>query len=94
MTEEKLEREENERDALDAVGGHECPSGISVEVVVSAVVTAVAVVNIKTLTMQSIAHKFATGWFVVKMCSVETQWTSVAGHLDSTFCSQTREITG
>ena len=29
--EEKLEREEN--DALDAVGDHECPSGISVEVV-------------------------------------------------------------
>ena len=56
MTEEKLEREENERDALDAVGGHECPSGISVEVVVSAVVAAVAVVDIKTLTIQSIAQ--------------------------------------
>jgi hypothetical protein len=66
MTEEKLERKENERDALDTVGDHECPSGISAEVV-SAVVAAVAVVNIKTLTMQSIAHKFATGWFVGKM---------------------------
>ena len=39
--EEKLEREENEHDALDAVGDHECPSVISVEVV-SAVVAAVA----------------------------------------------------
>ena len=50
VTEEgKLVREENERDALDAVDDHECPPGISVEVV--SVIVTVVVVNIKTLTM-------------------------------------------
>ena len=50
--EQKPEREQNERDVLDAVGDYKCPTGMSAEDVP-------AVVTIKTLTGRLIAHKFS-----------------------------------
>ena len=42
VEEEELQREQNERDALDAGGDYECPPGMSVEVVS-------VIVHVKTL---------------------------------------------
>ena len=53
--EQMLEREQNERDVLDALGEYEYDTGMSVEDVS-------AIVNIKTLKERLIAHKFNTGW--------------------------------
>ena len=49
-----LEREQNVRDVLEALGDYKCDAGMSVENVS-------AVVNIKTLMGRFIAHKFFTG---------------------------------
>ncbi len=54
---ERLEREQNERDVLEALGDYKCDAGMSVENVP-------AVVNIKTLKGLLLAHKFSTGWSV------------------------------
>ena len=55
--EQTLEREQNERDVLEALGEYNCDAGMSVENVP-------AVVNIKPLNGRLIAHKFSTGWAV------------------------------
>ena len=55
--EQMLERQQNELDVLEALGEHKCDTGMSVENVP-------AVVNIKTLKVRFIAHKFSTGWAV------------------------------
>ena len=55
--EHSLEREQNERDVLEALGEYKCDAGMSVENVP-------AVVNIKTLKGRFIAHKFSTGWAI------------------------------
>jgi hypothetical protein len=55
--EQRLEREQNERDVLEALGDYKCDAGISVENVP-------AVANIKRLKGRFIAHKFSTGWAV------------------------------
>ncbi len=52
--EEMLEREQNERDVLDALGEYEYDAGMSVEDVSE-------IVNIKTLKGRLIGHKFKTG---------------------------------
>ena len=57
----KLEREQNERDVLEALGEY---NGMSVENVP-------AVVHIKTLKVLFIAHKFSTGLAVGVVKSVE-----------------------
>jgi hypothetical protein len=54
---QRLEREQNERDVLEALCDYKCDTGISVENVP-------AVVNITTLKERFIAHKFSTGWAV------------------------------
>jgi len=59
-----LERNQNERDVLDALGEYKCDAGMSVEDVPS-------IVNIKTLKGRLIAHKFNTGWTVGVVKSVE-----------------------
>ena len=51
-----LEREQNERDALEELGEYKCDAGMSVEDVP-------AIVNIKILKGRLIAHKFNTGWW-------------------------------
>ena len=51
-----LEREQNERDVLEALGDYKCDAGMPVENVP-------AVVQI-TLKRRFIAHKFSTGWAV------------------------------
>ena len=51
--EQTLEREQNERDVLEALGEYKCDARMSVENVP-------AVVNIKTLKGRFIAHKFST----------------------------------
>ena len=55
--EQTLGREQHVRDLLEALGEHKCDTGMSVENVP-------AVVNIKTLKVRFIAHKFTTGWAV------------------------------
>ncbi len=55
--EEMLEREQNERDVLDALGEYKCDAGMSVEDVP-------AIVNIKTLKGRLIALKFNPGWTI------------------------------
>jgi hypothetical protein len=52
--EQTLEREQNEWDVLEALGGYTCDAGMSVDNVT-------AVVNIKTLKGRVIAQKFSTG---------------------------------
>ena len=52
--EQRLEKEQNERDFLEALGDYRCDAVMSVENVP-------AVVNIKTLKGRFIAHKFSTG---------------------------------
>ena len=66
-----LEREQNERDVLEALGEYKCDAGMSVENVA-------AVVNIKTLKRRFIAQKFSTGLAVGVVKSVEKK-KSVAG---------------
>ena len=61
--EQRLEREQNERYVLEAMGV--CAAGMSVENVP-------AVVNIRTLTGRFIAHKLSTGWAVGVVKSVES----------------------
>jgi hypothetical protein len=53
--EQTLEREQNERDVLEALGEYTCHTTMSVE-------NATAVVNRKTLKGLFIAHKFSAGW--------------------------------
>ena len=48
-------REQNDRDVLEALGEYKCDAGMSVEDVP-------AIVSIKTLKGRLIAHKFNTGW--------------------------------
>ena len=55
--EQTLEREQNQRDVVEALGEYKCDPGMSVENVP-------AVVNIKTLNGRWIAHKFSTWWVV------------------------------
>ncbi len=55
--EQRLEREQNERDVLEALGDYKCDAGMSVENVP-------AVAKIKRLKGRFIAHKFFTGWAV------------------------------
>jgi hypothetical protein len=55
--EHSLEREQNERDVLEALGEYKCDAGMSVENVT-------AVVNKKRLQGQFAAHKFSTAWAV------------------------------
>ncbi len=62
--EQMLEKKQNERDVLEAMGEYKCDAGMSVEDVP-------AVVNIKTLKGRLIAHKFNTGWAVGVMKSVK-----------------------
>ena len=62
--EQLLEREQNERDVLDALGEYKCDPGMSVEDVP-------AIVNIKTLNGRLIAHNFNTGWAAGVVRSVE-----------------------
>ncbi len=50
-----LEREQNERDVLEALGECKCDYGMFVEDVT-------VIVNIKRLKGRLIAHKFNTGW--------------------------------
>ena len=50
-----LEREQNERDVLEALGDYNCDDGMSVENVP-------AVANINTLKGRFIAHKFSSVW--------------------------------
>ncbi len=50
-----LEREQNVRDVLEALGDYKCDAGMSVENVR-------AVANIKRLKGRFIANKFSTGW--------------------------------
>ena len=57
--EQRLEREQNACDVLEALSDYKCDAGMSVENVP-------AVVDIKTLKRRFIAHKFSTGWAVVK----------------------------
>ena len=67
----KLEREQNDRDVLEALGEYKCKAEVSVENVP-------AVVNIKTLKGRFIAHKFSTRWEMGVVKSVEKK-QSVAG---------------
>ena len=67
--EQSLEREQNERYVLEAMG--DCAAGMSVENVP-------AVVNIRTLKGRFIAHKFSTRWEMGVVKSVEKK-QSVAG---------------
>ena len=53
--EQRLEREQNERDVLEALGDYKCDTGMSVE-------NGPAVGNIKTLKGRFIAHKFNAYW--------------------------------
>ncbi len=62
--EEMIEREQNERDVLDALGEYEYDAGMSVEDVS-------AIVNIQTLKGLLIARKFNTGWAVGVVKSAE-----------------------
>ena len=55
--EQRLEREQNEHDVLEALGDYKCDAEMSVENVP-------AVVNIKTLKGRFIAHEVSTGWAV------------------------------
>ena len=81
-TEEQiLEREQNERDVLDALGEYKCDAGMSVEDVP-------AVVNIKTLKLRLIAHKFNTWWAVGVVKSVEKK-KSVAGQFAVKYKTET-----
>ena len=59
-----IEREQNERDVLDALGEYEYDAGMSVEDVS-------AIVNIKTLKGLLIARKFNTWWAVGVVKSAE-----------------------
>ena len=49
-----IEREQNDRDVLDALGEYKCDTGMSEEDVT-------VIVNIKTLKGRLIEHKFNTG---------------------------------
>jgi hypothetical protein len=69
--EHTLEREQNERDVLEALGEYKCDAGMSVENVP-------AVVNIKTLKTRFIEQQFSTALAVGVVKSVETK-KSVAG---------------
>ncbi len=55
--EQTLEREQNERDVLEALGGYKCDAGMSV---CDTVENVPVNVNIKTLRVQFIAHKFCS----------------------------------
>jgi hypothetical protein len=65
--EQRLEREQNEGDDLEALGDYKCDARMSVENV------SAAVVNSKILKgrFTMIAHKFSTGWAVGEVESVE-----------------------
>jgi len=75
-----LEREQNERDVLEALGDYKCDAGMSVENVP-------AVVNIKTRKGRLIAHKFSTGWAVGVVKSVESRRVLLAS-LQSSMCQK------
>jgi len=62
--EQTLEREQNDRDVLEALGEYKCDAGMSVENVP-------AVININTLKGRFIAHKYSTGWAVGVRCGEE-----------------------
>ena len=79
--EQTLEREENERDVLEALGEYKCDAGMSVENVP-------AVVNIKTLKGQFVAHKFSTAEAVCVVKSVEKK-KSVSGQFAVKYKSET-----
>ena len=55
--EQRLQREQNERDVLEALGEYKCDPGMSVENVH-------AIVTIRTVKGRFIAHKFSIGWAV------------------------------
>jgi hypothetical protein len=76
-----LERGQNERDVLDALGKYECDAGMSVEDVS-------AIVHVKTLKGRLIAHKFNTGWTVGVKKSVQRK-KSVAGQFPVKHSSET-----
>ena len=59
-----LEREQYERDVLDALGEYKCDTGMSVEDVPT-------IANVKTLKGRLIPHKFNTGWTVGVVKCVE-----------------------
>ncbi len=77
---QRLDREENERDVLEGLGDYKCDAGMSVEDVS-------AVVYIKTLKERFIAQKFSTGWTVWVVKSVEKK--SVAGQFAVKYNSET-----
>jgi hypothetical protein len=65
--EQTLEREQNERDVLEALGECKCDYGMFVEDVT-------VIVIIKRLKGRLIAHKFNTGWTMVcKECRKEEE---------------------
>jgi hypothetical protein len=76
-----LEREQIERDVLDALGEYKGDAGMSVEDVP-------VIVNIKPLKGSLIAHKFNTGWSVGVVKSVEKK-KSVAGQFTVKYRSET-----
>ena len=77
---QRLDREENERDVLEGLGDYKCDTGMSVEDVS-------AVVYIKTLKGRFIAQKFSTGWTVWVVKSVEKK--SVVGQFVVKYNSET-----
>jgi hypothetical protein len=79
--EQMLEREQNERDVLDALGEYKCDAGMSVEDVPP-------IVHMKTLKGRLIAHKFNSGWAVGVVKRVEKK-QSVAGQFAVNYMSET-----
>ena len=61
---QRLEREQNERDVLETSRDYKCDVGMSVENVSM-------VVNIRKLKGQFLPHKFSSGWSVSVVKSVE-----------------------
>ena len=84
--EQSLEREQNERDVLEALGDYKCDAGMSVENVS-------ALVNIRALKGRCIAHKFSSGWVVGVVKSVEKK-KRVAGHFAVKYNLSQKRIAG
>ena len=80
---QRLEKEQNDLDFLEALGDYKCDAGMSVEYVP-------AVVHCKTLKAIFIAQKFSTGWAVGVVKNVEKK-KCVAGHKSETY-SWTRKL--
>ena len=74
--EQSLEREQNERDVLEALGDYKCDAGMSFENVP-------VVVDIKTIKARFIAQKFSTGWAVGVVKSVEKKKRVLLASLQS-----------